>query len=247
MSATETPSPVNCGNCGQALATRYCPQCGQHQRGSRRLRVRDIAVNCLEALLDTNSALPATLLGLCRNPGQVCLDYVQGRRKRYLNPFAYLLIAVTLQILFSAALHAVGWLPKIADAVDALPDEAITWLLFAAVLPLAILWRKLFAASGKNFAENYLLGLYLVGQIAWLELLLVPFPALTGSDTIMAIALPLVWLALATWAGTTFYSLPCFSVLWRMILSTAIAFVLLGACAAAITAAAQWFRAEGPS
>jgi hypothetical protein len=240
--AKPNSSPPICGNCGASLSTRYCPQCGQHERGSRRLRLRDIAAHCTQALLDTESALPATLIGLCRNPGQLCLGYVHGKRKRYMNPFAYLLVAATLQIILSALLHGVGWLPRRADETGALPDDALTGLLFIAVLPLALLWMKLFARSGKNFAENYLLGVYLVGQIAWLELLLLPFPAITASDTVMAIAFPLVWLALTTWAGVIFYSMPWYSVLWRMFVSSVIAFVILGACTAAVTGVAELFQ-----
>ena len=108
--------------------------------------MRDIAANFAEALLDVESPLPATLIGLLRNPGQVCLDFVNGRRKRYLNPFAFLLVAVTAQIILSSGLRWTGWIVPQPDEPGPIPDDALNWVLFAIVVPLAFLWTKLFAS-----------------------------------------------------------------------------------------------------
>lgn len=221
-----------CANCGAPQPARYCAQCGQHERGSQRLRVRDVASHCTEALLDVESALPATLIGLIRNPGRVCREYVQGRRKRYMNPFALLLVALTAQILLSALLRWMGGTSAAGevsqDAANELPDEAITWMLFAALLPLALLWTKMFAMSGRNFAENYVLGLYLLGLLAWLEIVILPFTFIWDVDAFLFGSLAVLWLSLTTWAGTEFYSLAWYAVAWRMAVASTVAFVFMG-------------------
>lgn len=242
MTDLKNSLPQICANCGSAQSALYCGQCGQHERGSRRLQVRDIATNCAEVLLEVESPLPATLIGLIRNPGRVCLDYVNGRRKRYLNPFAFLLVAVTAQFILSVVLRWTGWIVPLPEDADALPDEALNGLLFAIVVPQAFLWTKFFAVSHRNFAENYVLGLYLLGQFAWLELVLLPLTSFAAADTILLVAYPVAYLALATWAGSIFYAMSWMSVFWRMFLSTATTLVVSGGLFAAATAVVDYFR-----
>lgn len=241
MKEAANPSAQVCANCGSSRLTLHCGQCGQHERRSRRLRVRDIAGNCAEVLLDIESPLTATLIGLIRDPGRVCLDYVNGRRKRYINPFAFLLVAVTAQVILSAILRWTGSTVSTPGEPDALPDEALNFVLFAMIVPLAFLWTKLFPLSDRNFAENYVLGLYLLGSVAWLELVLLPVTFLAISETILALALPIVWLTVATWAGTVFYSMPWYSVLWRMLASTTVALVVFGGFLFAVIEAVHAF------
>ncbi len=231
-----------CANCGAPHSAEYCGQCGQHERGSRRLQVRDIAANCAAALTDVESPLPATLTGLFRSPGRVCLDYIHGRRKRYMNPFAFLLVAVTAQIILSAVLRWTGWIVPTPDESDAIPDEALNGVLFAVVVPLAFLWTSLFAVSNRTFAENYVLGLYVLGQFAWLELALLPLTTITVADSILLIVYPTVWLIMATWAGAIFYSMNWYSVLWRMVASSAATFIIVGGLLFAALEAVACFR-----
>jgi len=188
MSDESSTTEQFCANCRLPCSAAYCGQCGQHERGSRRLQVRDIAANFAEALLDVESPLPATLIGLFRNPGRVCLDYVHGRRKWYMNPFAFLLVAVTAQIILAALLRWMEWIVPAADESDVLPDEALNCLLFAIVVPQALLWTKLFAVCDRSFADNYVLGLYLLGQFAWIELVLLPLTTIVVADSILLFA-----------------------------------------------------------
>jgi len=199
------------------------------------LRVHDIAANCAEAILDAESALPATLIGLTRNPGKVCLDYVNGRRKHYMNPFTFMLVALTAQIVLDACLRWTGWVAQSSHESDVLPDDAVTWILFAVLIPLSFLWTRLFAVSQRNFAENYVLGLFLVGQFAYVELALMPLSFLTASDTILSITFSIIWLSVTTWAGVRFYSMPWYSVFWRMFVSTAAALLVSGGLFLAVT------------
>lgn len=226
MVSAESVDVQVCANCGCQLHAPFCGQCGQHQRGSNRLRARDIIANWAESLLDAESVFPSTLLGMLRDPGGLCRDYVDGKRKRYVNPFAYLLIALTVHLVLRTVLHWCGWLAVKENEPGSPPEDAVTWLLLVSVIPFALLWCWLFAASKRNFAENYVLGLYLVGQFAWLEALLILIP-MGGADVLLVTLYPGVWLALTTWAGARFYSMPWYSVLWRMIVSTIATVVLI--------------------
>lgn len=172
----------------------------------------------------------------------MCLDYIHGRRKWYMNPFAFLLVAVTAQIVLSAVLRWTGWIVPTPDESDAIPDEALNGALFAVVVPLAFLWTKLFAVSHHRFAENYVLGVYILGQLAWLELMLLPLTTFAVDDSILLTAYLTVWLILATWAGMVFYSMKWYSVLWRMVASSAATTIVVGGLLVAAIEAVACFR-----
>lgn len=49
-------------------------------------------------VFNLNRGLLATVVGMSRQPGQVPLDYVEGRRRTYTNPLTYLLLASALSL-----------------------------------------------------------------------------------------------------------------------------------------------------
>ena len=89
---------ADCPNCGARADGRFCPSCGQHQMRGR-LTLRRLWTEFASRVFNLNRGLLATVVGLSRQPGQVPLDYVEGRRGRYTNPLTYLLLASALSLL----------------------------------------------------------------------------------------------------------------------------------------------------
>ncbi|UYZ61024.1 DUF3667 domain-containing protein [Hymenobacter latericus] len=93
-----------CPNCEQALAAGpFCPHCGQAR--PHRLSTAHV----LHELVHVFTHADKSIFGFARQvllaPGQVFADYLAGRRKRYFNPFQFLLLAVGLATLLSVKLH----------------------------------------------------------------------------------------------------------------------------------------------
>lgn len=229
MAEADQVPGATCANCGAVLTAKHCGQCGQHERGSRRLLTSHVLSQLLESLFDVESALPATFLGLCRHPGKVCLEYVNGRRRKYMNPFGYLLVAISAQLVIAAVVSL--FLPAPAAEGEGVPDDWVTWALLALLAPLAGAWLLLFRESGRNFAENYVFGLYLLAQLVWTELFILSPLSLLLPELVLVILYFVAWLALVTWAGVVFYSLPPLEVFWRVLVS----FVAAGAVAVVAT------------
>lgn len=236
MSTTDTPVPAPsapptqfaCANCGHELAASYCANCGQHRRGSERLKVREVVARSCEHVFDFDSAFLGTFVGLFRRPGEVCREYVQGRRKRYMNPFAYFILSGTVGLLVSAF---VGWLTEapVAPEEEFIADHGL-WILLAMLVPLAVTWWKLFAQSGYNLAENYVFALYVLAQFTWLEtLVLLPLTSV-ASDVVLVIGYLAAWLAYVTYAATPFYGEPALIVGLKVVASL-LAFVAIVALA----------------
>jgi hypothetical protein len=101
-----------CRNCQTELAGPYCHHCGQKEV-LRRLSLGEILRDLPGKVFNLDRGLWLTFLCLFIRPGQVCLDYVRGKRHPYVNPLSYFLIGASLQLAslwFSA--------PLIRDSVN---------------------------------------------------------------------------------------------------------------------------------
>lgn len=85
------PSP-NCLNCGAAVATRFCAECGQ-ENTTYRVSLARLVGDLFEELFQLESRLWRSLATLFRRPGLLTLDYNAGRRVRYTTPLRLYLIA----------------------------------------------------------------------------------------------------------------------------------------------------------
>lgn len=90
-------APSVCANCGTLATDRFCPSCGQHQMRGR-LTMRRLWGEFSSRVFNLNRGLLATIVGMSRRPGQVPLDYIEGRRRRYTNPLTYLFLASALSV-----------------------------------------------------------------------------------------------------------------------------------------------------
>lgn len=88
---------ATCQNCGTSLAGEYCHRCGQ--RDLPQLRLRDLGRHFLETILDVDdlgAGLRRTFIEGLRCPGALARQYVDGKRKQFVSPIGYFLIAATL-------------------------------------------------------------------------------------------------------------------------------------------------------
>ena len=101
-----------CPNCSAELVGPYCADCGQRQMDLER-PLREIGSEAMEAFLSFDARLLRTLTPLITRPGLLTMEFLAGRRKRYVHPFKlYFAISVGLFLALSMSGHAVV---KIAD------------------------------------------------------------------------------------------------------------------------------------
>jgi hypothetical protein len=150
-----------CRNCNTHLAPEqaYCWACGQ-KRLSGRLTLHEIARDLIHAVFHVDRSAISLVRVLLVRPGNVALDYVQGRRKRYFGPFAFLFIVVAAA---SAAFAVTGFRVVPTDNANMVADflqSHINLLMFAEVPLLAGFSRLLYPRAGFNFAEHLVLAAY---------------------------------------------------------------------------------------
>ncbi len=88
---------MNCKNCGNSLNNEdgFCSQCGARIIEDR-ISIRFLLKEILDKVLSVDNKLLKTFLHMFFKPEAVINGYISGVRKRYIDPFSYLLISITL-------------------------------------------------------------------------------------------------------------------------------------------------------
>ncbi len=93
-----------CPNCNELLWGQYCASCGQRAR-VRMITFWELLKDAGDLLASLDSRIWRTLGLLMFRPGRLTLDYLQGKRARFVPPMR-LFISATLVFFFIATLNA---------------------------------------------------------------------------------------------------------------------------------------------
>lgn len=89
----------NCLNCGNLVDDRFCPHCGQEN-----LEIHDSAlhlvIHYVQDMFHYDGKFWHTLKILFRKPGQVAVEYMEGKRSHNLDPLRFYVFASTVFFLF---------------------------------------------------------------------------------------------------------------------------------------------------
>jgi hypothetical protein len=93
----------HCLNCDTALYPKqnFCPYCGQ-RADTNRYTFRELLKQFLVRVTSMERGMWLLLKGTAIRPGQTAIEFIQGRRKRYYNPFAFLGVVIALTLLMNS-------------------------------------------------------------------------------------------------------------------------------------------------
>ncbi|MBK5273063.1 MAG: DUF3667 domain-containing protein [Bacteroidia bacterium] len=102
----------NCLNCGEAIdpQQKFCRNCGQKTDISR-ITFRSLFRDFLLVFAHTDKGIFNMAKGLTINPGKTVVEYAAGKRKKYLNPFAFLGLCIGLMLFLNNWLKPYNDLP----------------------------------------------------------------------------------------------------------------------------------------
>jgi hypothetical protein len=164
-----------------------------------RLTMRLVFNQMVERFFDIEKGWLRTVLDLTLGPGAMIRRYVEGVRKTYANPFAYLILGTAASFIaqkvfkfqdrmVAAASAGTMESPLQMEFVNRFTELILQnglYVSFGIVLPLALLIRVLFRKSGYNLAECLVFALYTVGHLALLGIVLVPLYMLLPPSTVI--------------------------------------------------------------
>jgi hypothetical protein len=92
---------MKCKNCSTELASEssFCYTCGG-KIVKNRLTIRSITSNLVETYFSYDNTFLRTFLNLFRNPDDVINSYVVGVRRKYIAPFSFFVLAITISGLY---------------------------------------------------------------------------------------------------------------------------------------------------
>ena len=116
MEVVDRAIAVTCKNCETIFEGNFCPNCSQ-KAGTHRFSVKHIVHEAFHAFTHTDKGIFFLIKEMLKRPGKVALEYNGGRRKKYFNPFTFLLIMIALNIFFTQKANFYG---SFLDATEAL-------------------------------------------------------------------------------------------------------------------------------
>lgn len=180
---------MECKNCLKSLRTdfTYCPDCGAKVIRNR-LTVKNLWYDATERFFNIDNTFLLTFKDLFTKPDVVIVGYINGVRKKYLNPISYFTIAITLGGLF--VYLNTEFFPDAMDFKFLYGDEnslneadrfaqdlskklnsylfKYQSLFYIAMLPLLSLMSRLIFLDKKQFniSEHFVINIYAYSQMS---------------------------------------------------------------------------------
>ncbi len=187
----------NCKNCGQQIkAYNFCPDCGA-KKITKRITFKNLITDFADRFLNLDNSFIRTFIHLFTKPEEVIDGYIHGLRKRYVNPFSYFAISVTITGIYGFVVKdrlnelLVNSMSSLLskEQIDAQLDSLNVSYQYQSVLSflliplLAIISRLVFLNYKKyNLTEHFVIYLYSYSHIVGLTaILLIPVIFLSSS------------------------------------------------------------------
>lgn len=162
---------MNCKNCQtpQRSDFNYCPACGAKVVVNR-LTFRNLTYDITERYFNLDNTFIRTFVKLFTAPEVVIDSYIQGVRRRYLNPISHLGIALTLSGIIIFVMQKV-MTPEMFFAYGQQLPEEVAGKLYNSIFDYSslffILYIPVFAIAGYlTFnRKDYLLSEYIIAYI----------------------------------------------------------------------------------
>jgi hypothetical protein len=115
---------VACPNCGAEVADAFCPHCGQ-ERTHLGASLRELARDFIDEHVGVDSKILRTLFRLA-HPGALTVDYLEGRRTRYVRPLR-LYLSVSVLFFVAMSIPALGSRSVITIRTTSSPNASGAW------------------------------------------------------------------------------------------------------------------------
>jgi len=153
-----------CYNCDTPLLAQenYCPNCGQ-ENNSKQASIAQLSNDFLSDYLAFDSRLFRSIVPLITEPGRVTIDYLDGKRQRFIPPIRVFLF---LSFLFFGLSYLTGdnatvlelssdESDKAAEATSQAFANNFNILLFLYTPLFSVLIRLFFKSEKRNFFVNF--------------------------------------------------------------------------------------------
>ena len=188
-----------CLNCGSKLMDVYCHKCGQKNL-RKKLTLKDVLNDIVKYVFELEGPFIKTIKYLTIKPGKVCKEFVNGKRKIYVQPVQYFIIALTLYYLivflsgidFNKIIYqhnkqlGMPLSEKEFEEYTGLLSSNLKLFTFILIPIFAVISKLFFKRSGYNYAENIVMAFYLHAHTLLIGILL--FPLIIWKPTMLMLS-----------------------------------------------------------
>lgn len=187
---------MNCKNCNLSLlkTDAFCKNCGAKVIRNR-LTIKNLFEHFSEQFLNYDNKFLQTFIHLFTKPKEVIGGYIDGTRKKYINPISFLAISLTLsgiyffffkdkfaEILSSSDLYISDGQEKLTAAVTNFTTEYNSLLYFVIIPALALISLAVFYNKKYNLTEHIVIYLYSMSLSSMVSIVLTVLILLISSD-----------------------------------------------------------------
>jgi hypothetical protein len=110
---------TSCLNCDEIIpeSKSFCAGCGQ-KANTHRLTLPEILHNALHAITHADKGFFHLVKEMAVKPGIVAREYIEGKRKKYFNPFSFLVIVTGILVLVSSNFKIFGVAAKKQETIQ---------------------------------------------------------------------------------------------------------------------------------
>jgi len=222
-SSLSTDGIMACLNCAAMMNGRFCSACGQGR--VERITLSSFAHELAGQFLEVDRGLLHTFVDLLRRPGATIRGYIEGRRRSYTSPLAYILIATAFSVLRAALTPETA--KKLSDMNASIKptlsllyspaqidvflriENLITTNKFAMdaflLVPIVLSLRLLFRKHKVNLAELGVFACFTFGQATLVTILLGLPLLLFPSATVYSALFMTITLGYLVYSGIGFF------------------------------------------
>lgn len=155
---------MECLNCKFMLDTEvFCPNCGQNT-SVKRLVTSDVLNEAFQSFTNADRGILYLLRWLPFKAGIISREYVDGQRKKYFNPFTFLILTIGITSFLSANFNLLAMSTSDLDnPISIFLSEHINLIIFLTVPIIGLFTYVLFRKQKFNFAESLILSCYCSG------------------------------------------------------------------------------------
>jgi hypothetical protein len=175
-----------CVNCGSAVQTPYCGQCGQ-QNPPKQVNFRMLVGEFQRRIYGFDGTFPRTVRDLTLVPGEVARQFLNGNRVRYVGPVGYFFLVLTIFLLtmqiLEIDLYALSTSSAPINVEETERQKIVSKRLIEIFqnnmrtfsflqIPISALFAWLFFRKHRyNYLENSVLVFYTSGHLMWLSVI----------------------------------------------------------------------------
>lgn len=111
----EEPELIICKNCDHQFSGKYCSNCGQSVKELER-PIRFMIADFMGTIITFDTRLVKTFITILFKPGKLTIDFLAGKRARYMPPFRFYLFVSFVMFLMISTITNLSFNDNIDDA-----------------------------------------------------------------------------------------------------------------------------------